>query len=76
MTSVSTQSVVPRPPVDIKSKEWTNGVEHAPKNVDWYQAALSRVPSTAKEIFREYSKIPDEKILEHIHTVRDKAWEM
>jgi len=34
------------------------------------------VPEIAQQIFREYSKIDDEKILDHIHQIRDQAWEM
>lgn len=64
------------PAIDPKSVDWTNGMKKAPRNVAWYQATLNRVPDTALQIFREYSKIPDEKILDHIHTIRDQAWEM
>ncbi|KAK4646999.1 uncharacterized protein QC761_0024760 [Podospora bellae-mahoneyi] len=64
------------PAIDPKSVDWTNGMKKAPRNVAWYQATLNRVPDTALQIFREYSKIPDEKILDHIHTIRDQAWEI
>ncbi|KUI67393.1 hypothetical protein VM1G_03343 [Cytospora mali] len=59
-----------------KTQDWTNGMTKAPKNVAWYQATLNRVPATAKEIFRDYSKIPDDEIVDHIHKVRDQAWEI
>lgn len=58
------------------SEDWTNGMTKAPRNVAWYQATLTRLPETAKQIFREYSGIPEDKILDHIHRVRDKAWDM
>lgn len=59
-----------------KTQDWTNGMTKAPKNVAWYQAALNRVPATAKEIFEGYSNIPEDEIIDHIHKVRDQAWEM
>ena len=59
-----------------KSEDWTNGMTKAPRNVAWYQATLTRLPDTAKQIFRDYSGISDDKILDHIHRVRDKAWDM
>ncbi|KAL5120860.1 hypothetical protein ACEQ8H_001341 [Pleosporales sp. CAS-2024a] len=54
--------------------DWTNGMKKAPRDVAWYQATLERVPETAKAIFRDYSGILDEDILEHIYKVRDQAW--
>ena len=59
-----------------KSEDWTNGMTKAPRNVAWYQATLTRLPDTAKQIFRDYSGIPEDEILDHIHRVRDKAWDM
>lgn len=41
-----------------------------------YQPTLPRLPETARQVFRDYSRIPEDKILDHIYQVRDKAWEM
>lgn len=56
--------------------DWTNGMNRAGRDVAWYQKNLNKVPKIALEIFREYSGIPDEKVMEHIYKVRDKAWDM
>jgi ABC-type sugar transport system substrate-binding protein len=79
MTTVQAQAAsaaAVRPAVDARAEDWTNGVSKASKNVEWYQATLDQVPQTAKEIFRDYSKIPEDEVLDHIYRVRDKAWEM
>ncbi|RDW84207.1 class I SAM-dependent methyltransferase [Aspergillus mulundensis] len=58
-------------------EEWKNdNVAKADRNVAWYQAALSKVPDIAREIFRDYSHIPDDEITAHIHRVRDQAWDI
>ena len=41
-----------------------------------YQPTLSKLPETAKSIFRDYSQIPEQEILDHIYRVRAKAWDM
>ncbi|KAK0724656.1 hypothetical protein B0H67DRAFT_598167 [Lasiosphaeris hirsuta] len=51
-------------------------MKKAPRDVAWYQATLNRVPDTAQQMFRDYSGIPDDKVLEHIHRIRDQAWEI
>ena len=33
------------------------------------QSELKSVPEPARTLFAEYSKIPDEKIVEHVHEV-------
>ncbi len=69
--AVATQN--PNQPAD----EWKNDkVSKASRDVAWYQTALSRVPDIAREIFRDYSGIPDDQITDHIHRVRDQAWDM
>lgn len=35
----------------------------------WFQPELESVPEPARTLFAEYSKIPDEKIIEHIDEV-------
>ncbi|KAF2823436.1 hypothetical protein CC86DRAFT_422289 [Ophiobolus disseminans] len=62
--------------VNSKSVDWTNGITKASRDVAWYQASLTRVPETAIQVFREYSGIPDEEILDHIYKVRDQAWDV
>ncbi|GMF74665.1 unnamed protein product [Aspergillus oryzae] len=42
----------------------------------WYQPTLPRLPETARQIFRDYSHIPEDNILEHIYRVRNKAWDV
>ncbi|KAL4757484.1 uncharacterized protein BDW70DRAFT_163509 [Aspergillus foveolatus] len=57
--------------------EWKNEkVAKADRNVAWYQAALSKVPDIAREIFLDYSDIPEDKITAHVHQVRDRAWDI
>lgn len=57
--------------------EWKNdNVSKASRDVAWYQTALSRVPDIARQIFRDYSGLPDDQITDHIHRVRDQAWDM
>lgn len=75
MASTVSQSIVSAS-VDPEKVDWTNGMTKAPRNVAWYQASLTRVPDIARQIFREYSKIPDEKVLDHIYQIRDRAWDM
>ena len=43
-----------------------------PSNFDpskWFQPELTSVPEPARTLFAGYSKIPDEKIIEHIDEV-------
>ncbi|OJJ08799.1 hypothetical protein ASPVEDRAFT_144863 [Aspergillus versicolor CBS 583.65] len=59
------------------AEEWKNDkVSKASRDVAWYQTALTRVPDIAREIFRDYSGIPDDQITDHIHRVRDQAWDI
>jgi hypothetical protein len=62
--------------IDPKTVDWTNGMKKAPRDVAWYQATLEKVPEIAMRVFREYSGLPDEEILDHIYKVRDQAWDM
>ncbi|KAG8158148.1 hypothetical protein KVR01_011909 [Diaporthe batatas] len=48
----------------------------ASRDVAWYQNTLSHVPKIAREVLREYSGIPENRMLDHIHRVRDQAWEI
>ncbi|XWW92241.1 hypothetical protein V2A60_000164 [Cordyceps javanica] len=59
-----------------KLEDFTNGRVGASRDVEWYQPTLVNLPETAKEIFRDYSGIPEKDILNHIHRVRDKAWDI
>ncbi|KAL4995726.1 hypothetical protein BDV10DRAFT_187766 [Aspergillus recurvatus] len=51
-------------------------VAKADRNVAWYQAALNKVADIAREIFRDYSGIPENQITAHVHHVRDQAWDI
>lgn len=39
------------------------------RDVTWYVKTLSNVPEPAREVFEEYSKIPPEKIHDHVYQV-------
>lgn len=41
-----------------------------------YQPTLPHLPDTARTIFRDYSQIPEDQILDHIYRVRAAAWDM
>lgn len=75
MDSVKSQPIS-APTEFSKAPEFTNGMNKAARDVAWYQAELSRVPQTARQIFKDYSGIPEEEILAHIYHVRDKAWDV
>jgi hypothetical protein len=63
-------------PIIANPNDWTNGMNKAGRDVAWYQNKLNTVPEVAMQIFREYSGIPEDEIMDHIHRVRDKAWDM
>ena len=73
---VSQQPPVVPATINARAEDWTNGMNKAGRNVAWYQSTLNRVPDIAKQIFRDYSGIPDDQIMDHIYHVRDKAWDM
>ncbi|PYI31204.1 methyltransferase domain-containing protein [Aspergillus indologenus CBS 114.80] len=40
----------------------------------WYQPDLAQVKEPARTLLAEYSKIPDERIIDHVKEVRDRAF--
>lgn len=46
------------------------------RDVDWYHPTLTQLPETSAQVFREYSGIPEDQVLDHIQRIRKKAWEM
>ncbi|KAI1462855.1 hypothetical protein F4805DRAFT_12022 [Annulohypoxylon moriforme] len=67
-------AVLPSKPVDTLN--FTNGINRASRDVAWYQPVLKQIPETAKQIFKNYSKISDDEVFNHIYRVRDEAWEV
>ena len=71
-----------RPPLtgltspDRKPESFTCGRVETSKNVEWYQPTLKKLSDTAVQVFRVYSGIPEDQIIDHIYRVRDKAWNM
>ncbi|KAH6652735.1 hypothetical protein BKA67DRAFT_518946 [Truncatella angustata] len=55
---------------------FTRGNSYPDKNVEWYQPTLTTLPDTAARIFQDYSGIPEGQVVDHIHRVRDKAWDI
>lgn len=47
-----------------------------PRDVDWYHPTLTWLPKAASELLCHYSGLPPEDIVQHIHKVRDRAWDM
>ncbi|KAJ5578640.1 uncharacterized protein N7459_007604 [Penicillium hispanicum] len=46
------------------------------RDVDWYHPDLTWLPETSAQLFAEYSGIPKDQILNHIHRIREKAWDV
>ncbi|PYI09377.1 hypothetical protein BO78DRAFT_362877 [Aspergillus sclerotiicarbonarius CBS 121057] len=44
------------------------------RQYSWYEADLAQVKKPARTILVEYSKIPEEKIIDHVKQVRDRAF--
>lgn len=46
------------------------------RDVDWYHPNLTKLPETSAQLFREYSGMPEDQVLDHIKRIREKAWEV
>ncbi|CAG8372191.1 unnamed protein product [Penicillium salamii] len=46
------------------------------RDVDWYHPTLTQLPEISAQVFREYSGIPEDQVLDHIQRIREKAWEI
>jgi len=46
------------------------------KNVPWYDAEPSEISQSARKLLESYSKIPSEKVTQHVIDVRERAWEV
>ncbi|GCB21217.1 hypothetical protein AAWM_04102 [Aspergillus awamori] len=44
------------------------------RQFSWYEPELAQVKEPARTILAEYSKIPEEKIIDHVKQVRDRAF--
>jgi hypothetical protein len=51
-------------------------LEAASKMVEWYQPTLKALPASTVEVFTEYVGLSEAEVNAHIHTVRDKAWDV
>ena len=58
------------PITDESSTVATNeDLEKRSRSVNWYVAELKDIPETSREVFEEYSKIPVEKVADHVFQV-------
>lgn len=39
------------------------------REVDWYNKELDSVPDAAREVLEKYSKIPPEKVKDHVYAI-------
>ncbi|KAI4156944.1 MAG: hypothetical protein L6R39_000896 [Caloplaca ligustica] len=46
------------------------------KDVQWYSPSLEILSPQCRELFEQYSQISPDRIFAHIHSVREKAWEI
>ena len=46
------------------------------REVQWYSPDLLSLSPQARELFEQYSHIPSDQVIPHIHAVREKAWEI
>ena len=60
----------------VSQIDFTNGKVQLARNVEWYQPVLNTLPETARRVFRDYSGVSEDGIVDHIYQVRDKAWDM
>lgn len=54
----------------------SNTCQTKSREVDWYHPNLTWLPEVSAKLFVEYSGLPKEQILDHIHRIREKAWEV
>ncbi|KAJ5201844.1 uncharacterized protein N7498_006507 [Penicillium cinerascens] len=45
-----------------------------PKSLPWYESDLKEVPEPAKTLLAEYSKIPSDQVVQHVNSMRDRAF--
>ncbi|CAI7598061.1 unnamed protein product [Penicillium pancosmium] len=62
--------------IDKSVESFTNGKAEPSHQVEWYQPKLTNLPETARKLFKDYSGINESEIVEHIHRVRDRAWDI
>ncbi|KAI4191846.1 MAG: hypothetical protein LQ346_004574 [Caloplaca aetnensis] len=46
------------------------------REAQWYSPNLESLSPQSRELFEQYSHIPPDKLLTHIHAIREKAWEI
>lgn len=46
------------------------------REVQWYSPSLSTLSHQSRELFEQYSHIPSNQVIPHIHAVREEAWEI
>jgi len=46
------------------------------KDVPWYEASPTQIPSAARRLLETYSHIPAEDVTAHVIAVRERAWEV
>lgn len=54
----------------LQDKTWVDNPEVLP----WYVKDLTDLQPTTKALFETYSKIPSDQVVEHITTIRNKAF--
>ncbi|KAK9770543.1 hypothetical protein SCAR479_12814 [Seiridium cardinale] len=68
----------PKPKADVlpEGNDFTRGNVTPSRSVEWYQPTFKNLSDTARQVFVEYSGIPEDQIAAHVYRVRDKAWDI
>lgn len=59
---------------ETSEPDWSKAYRET-KNVPWYRSNIDKkVTEETRELLEQYSNIPPSQVLQHVHTIRDKAW--
>ncbi|KAI9725801.1 MAG: hypothetical protein M1828_002430 [Chrysothrix sp. TS-e1954] len=46
------------------------------KSVVWYEKELKGLSDTTRHVLETYARIPPDQVVEHVHAIREKAWDV